>query len=174
MSGIFFKLLFKAMMPVIMLVGIMSYTLHLQGGDPMMPLKTVAGGIGDQLSETGRSLRDSAGNLMATEGPELINEKPASRRIYRWVDAEGVTHFGTSRPAAQVPFETVSVNPASNLMDGLRPPQTQVTAKADTAQAAPQMPSAMPMSANPAEIRQMLQGVEQMSESRLQQLESIR
>lgn len=179
MSGIFFKLLFKAMVPVVMLVGVMSYMMYIQGQDPLAPLKSVAGGIGDSISETSRSVKNAAANAGSIIPDQLAatgEKKEAGRRIYRWIDSEGVTHFGTSKPDTQSPYETVSVNPNDNVMDGYRAPvetKTEVTAKADPV-ARPDFSSGAPMSANPAKIREMLDNVNDLSDARLQRLENIR
>ena len=179
MSVMFFKLLFKAMVPVVMLVGVMSYMMYIQGQDPLTPLKTVAGGIEDSISQTGRSVRKAAaeaGGLLNEPLAEAGESKETGRRIYRWVDENGVTHFGTSRPETQAAFETLSVNPDHNVIDGFEAPKPrhqQVTARAEQP-VRPDFSNGAPMSANPAKIREMLDNVNELSDSRLQQLESIR
>ncbi|MCB1754563.1 MAG: DUF4124 domain-containing protein [Gammaproteobacteria bacterium] len=178
MSGIFFRLLFKAMVPVIMLIALMSYMMYLQGQDPLMPLKSVANGLGGQYDEASRSVRRSLTGAGDALSFDVGDEENSTQRIYRWVDADGVTHFGTYRPAADTAYQTVKLDPGRNVMDAYPLPLPDPHKKRLTAQveASPQVAdrSALPMSANPAEINQKLTDVKQLSEARLQALEAIR
>lgn len=158
-----------------MLFSMMSYMMYMQGNDPFMPFKNAASSVGGSLFSAADSLKG-----VADAGAFFVGDrasKPMSaERVYRWVDKDGVTHFGTFKPDDQVAFETIRVNPNHNIMDPFKPPEsqaTEVTAQADVAVSSALPASPMPMSANPLEIKEMLKGIEDLNTSRMQQLESI-
>lgn len=170
MAGIFFKLIFKAIAPVLILVGVMSYMLSMQGQDPLAPLEHVASGIGRDAGQAGDAV-----SRAASEASGYFAVEASAQRIYRWVDADGITHFGTEKPLDSVAFSTVNVDPNANVMQAYRAPaksrdqQPEVTSEVRAS--AQGMPG---MTANPLEVRQMLEQVNVTAEQRLQQLENIR
>ncbi len=179
MTGIFLKLLFKATVPVIALVGIMSYMMYMQGQDPLAPLKSVASGIGDQFNRTGRSVKSAASNFgdltdsLASENNNDADTGGSNRRIYRWVNADGVIHFGTSKPESETRVTALDINPDENIMDSFKSPErprSQVAAKMETVPTS----GVMPISANPVKVKQMLQEASDLNAARLQQIENIR
>lgn len=159
-----------------MLVSVMSYMMYMQGQDPLAPLRSVAGGIGDQFNQAGSSVRKSVANAGVMMSLDADGTTVGStQRIYRWEDANGITHFGTFKPESDINYRTVDVNPNSNVMDAYNTPVSspkQLTAQEGNLPGAPKV-APVPMSANPSKIREMLDNVNKLSESRLQKLEAI-
>lgn len=149
----------------------------MQGKDPFMPFKSVASSVGGSFFSAADSVKEGVADAGALFGGDLSKAPMSAERVYRWVDKDGVTHFGTFKPDEQVAFETIRVNPNHNIMDPFKPPEpkaTEVTAQVSTEAVSNTSPtSPVPMSANPLEIKEMLKGIEDLNSSRLQQLESI-
>ncbi|MDO6460568.1 DUF4124 domain-containing protein [Granulosicoccaceae sp. 1_MG-2023] len=172
MAGIFFKLLFKALTPVLILVGVMSYMMSLQGQDP-------AAVFGSLSREAGQSLEGSAGAVAraAGEAAGYFSPEQTAQRIYRWVDADGVTQFGTEKPPGPVAFSELNVDPDVNVMQPYRAPRNAQTA-APRAGGTVAQPSAAPvtpgLTANPLQMQQMLEQVNSSAEQRLEMIDRIR
>lgn len=163
-------------MPVFMLFAMMSYMTYTQGKDPMMPFKNAASNIGGSFFSAANSVKDGVSGAGALLGSDQAKKPMSAERVYRWVDRDGVTHFGTFKPDEQVAFETIRVNPNHNIMDPFKlpvPETTEVTAQAPTQMSREFPKNPMPMSANPLEIKEMLNNIEDLNASRLQQLQSI-
>jgi len=91
------KFAFKACLPVLAMVGIMSYMYYLQGGDPKAVLTKVTGGIfgqaRDSMNQAGRSLDSISLDSLKPGGESSVRE------VHTWVDANGVTHYEYTAPA---------------------------------------------------------------------------
>jgi hypothetical protein len=159
------------MVPVLMLVGIMSYMMYTQGQDPLMPLKSVASGLSKQFKQAGKAVSDTGSKIV--DGS--VGQRPTLQRIYSWVDEQGITHFGTSRPVGNVGFSTVHVDPNANVMDALNVPVKVLAKEKSSITKAPEpnMAAAMPMTANPMEVKKMMKDIEKINAARMQQIDQI-
>ncbi len=151
--------------------------MYIQGHDPTAPLKGMTADVGAQIAR----IKKSAGSIGKTTGDLVSVDKnfplAEQNEIYRWKDEYGVTHFGSFKPDTPgIEFETVRVDPDNNLIDGYSAAEVgqTSTSEATDAHAIPSGNGLLPMSANPAEIKQMLNNVNELSEARLQQLDNIR
>ncbi len=150
--------------------------MYMQGKDPFTPFKSAASDMGGSFFSATDSLKDSVAGAGALLSGEQVKQPKSAERVYRWVDKNGVTHFGTVKPDDQVAFETIRVNPNHNIMDPFKQPvpkTTEVTAQGSANTPSTMPTSPMPMSANPLEVKEMLNGIEDLNTSRLQQLQSI-
>lgn len=171
MAGIFFKLIFKSLAPVLILVGVMSYMMSMQGQDPLAPLKHVASGIGHDVGQS----TDAVARAASEASGYFSGDAPSSQRIYRWVDKQGVTHFGTEKPVDAVAFSEVDVDPNANVMQAYRPARTAAPTAPVQARTGAPGATAMPgMTANPLQVREMLDQVNATAQERLNTLEAIR
>lgn len=133
LTKLIFKLMFRAMLPLVAMVGIASFGLHSTGGDPLAILKRVGGGFGDQVANLLGGARDSAQTTLsaAKSGLGKSGVAPAkSQKLYRWTDSSGVTHFSSEPPAGAQNVSTVTVDPNQNLMSATRAPEAVKTSSA--------------------------------------------
>lgn len=141
-----------------------------------MPFKNAASNMGGSFFSAANSVKEGVAGAGALLGGNQAKKPMSAERVYRWVDKDGVTHFGTFKPDGKVAFETIRVNPNHNIMDPFKQPvpeTTEVTAKVQTQLPSNSPENLMPMSANPLEIKEMLNNIEGLNTSRLQQLQSI-
>lgn len=110
---IIFKLLFKATVPIVCMVGIMSYGFYMKGGDPGAVFKKL---IGSSIQSAKTSVQD-AGDSITSVSPIKSSNKTT---VYKWVDANGVTQFGSAPPAG-IAAESKTYNNNANLMAAQKP-----------------------------------------------------
>lgn len=137
MTRLIFKLLFKACLPLAMLVGVMSYGLYLSGGDPGAVFSRVAGGAIDTLRASVRqvagsasdSLNSVAGGLsqaLGDDGPGPAgtgatrpgvpaSNAPGSQAFFTWTDASGIKHYSSVDPLRD-DSRLIEVDPDTNLI----------------------------------------------------------
>ena len=105
------KLLLKACVPLVAVVGIMSYMLYLQGGDPGAVFSKITAGIGgkarDSVKQAGQSFDSLSSNTTSSS--------PSVSEVHTWVDEYGVTHYSTSAPA-DGQSEMLRLNPNANVV----------------------------------------------------------
>lgn len=92
LTKLVFKILFKALVPIVCLVGIMSYGLYMQGGDPAALFGKIAGGAFNNMKS---SVKD-AGQSVQNAGKVATGNNKTT--VYKWVDENGVTQFGSAPP----------------------------------------------------------------------------
>ncbi len=107
------KLLFKAAVPLVAVVGIMSYMLYLQGGDPGAVFSKIASGISGKASDSVKNAGQSFDSL--TSSASSSSSTSSVSEVHTWVDEYGVTHYSTSAPRDRQ-SETVRVNPNANVV----------------------------------------------------------
>lgn len=111
LTKIVLKMLLKLTLSIVCMVGVMSYGMHLRGGDPGALLAKVTGGA----LQSAKSSVQGAGNSIKMNSP--IKSKTT---VYQWVDANGVTQFGSAPPAG-VASQEKSYNNNANLMNAQKP-----------------------------------------------------
>lgn len=112
------KMTLKLTVSIAMMVGVLSYGMYLRGGDPGAMFK---GMIGNTVQSAKSSVR-GAGNSLKMASP--VKSKTT---VYQWVDANGVTQFGSTPPAG-VAAESKTYKNNVNLMNAQKPvenPQVQ-------------------------------------------------
>lgn len=100
------KLTFKMSLPLIGLLGVLSYGHYMQGGDPGAIWRSVGGGISAKVASLFDGARDSVSSLgdkVASVGDEPSSDgsPTTSTRVYTWTDAQGQTHYSQSAPVDQ-------------------------------------------------------------------------
>ncbi|MBX2880886.1 MAG: DUF4124 domain-containing protein [Granulosicoccus sp.] len=122
---IILKLLLKATIPLLLLAGVLSYGLYLQGADPAALWRSVGSGMNQQLANSLSTVagqatsamnraRSSADKLLVTD--RVSSPQTGTDRVYTWVDEQGVTHFSTRRPDDISTTRMISVNPDTNVL----------------------------------------------------------
>lgn len=126
MTGLIIKWLFKGLLVSVVMSSIMSYLFYVQTGRTpwsLLGIHSVADlkpdlspgasieNLADTVSREARQLADKAGDLVP-------GEPAAPTQVYRWVDAEGVTHFSETPPDG-VQASTITVDPNQNVIQGL-------------------------------------------------------
>lgn len=113
------KLLFKASLPLTLVVGALSYGLYMQGGDPGAVLRSVAGNAMQSATSAARNATNSvSGSLDSLKPGDAIEASNAISEFYTWVDENGVTHY-SSEPPADRSTDTVTVDANTNIIVSL-------------------------------------------------------
>jgi len=116
------KLMFKVSLPLVALVGVMSYGHYLQGGDPAAIWRTIGGGAMAKASNMFGNARDGVTGL----GQKVANAGDLSdgtilpsttTQIYTWTDANGQTHYSQSAPPNQQ-STVMNVDSTTNVLVG--------------------------------------------------------
>jgi len=130
------KKLFRAILSCVALAGMMSYGIHLRGGDPSGLWASVADQGGVQLRSLVAGVRNDAAAAVDTltrridaggMADEAGKHADRSTRVFSWRDAEGVTHFSSEQPAG-IDAESMSVDPDVNILAPVRAPASQAPA----------------------------------------------
>lgn len=133
MLGFFGKYLIKTLVSMAIMIGISSYLLYLRTGQtpwsllgihsvsdlqraatPELNLQQLA----DQALRKAGNLTDSAKSKVADITDAEILKPAAPQQVYRWVDAQGVTHF-SEQPPEGVTSVPVTLRPDRNVIQGL-------------------------------------------------------
>lgn len=126
------KILLKAAIPLCAVVGIASYALYAAGGDPISVLKQVGGGFGERVSALSRSAGSSIDSARKKTTSTFSNDEPGkSQTLYRWKDADGITHFSSTPPDDGAQADTLNIDPNRNLVSA--PKRQHNEAKASNA-----------------------------------------
>jgi len=142
MAGLIGKLLFKAMVPLVLMIGVMSYGVHLRGGDPLAILQGIGSGIGGRVMASAESAADDVRNG-ARDGAGAIGVLSAQgadgrSRVFSWQDADGVTHYSTEAPdQGATAVRTLSIDPDVNVLAPVRAPAPVVVSAVSPAPATP-------------------------------------
>jgi hypothetical protein len=119
------KMLFKASVPLIAIAAVLTYGVYLRGGDPGVLWKTVADRSFGQIPRLFSGAKDSATHAvgaLSREASDSADSGSGKRtEVFTWRDANGVTHFSSSRPTG-VEASTVSVNPDTNVLAPVKTP----------------------------------------------------
>jgi len=87
-----FKILLKACIPIVCMVGIMSYGMYMRGGDPGAYLGKM---LGNSI-ESAKNSAKNAGASLQSAAPGKANSNKTT--VYKWVNESGVTQFGSTPP----------------------------------------------------------------------------
>lgn len=184
MAGMFFKLLFKALVPIVIVLGFLSYFQYLQGKDPLAMLMAPFRGSGsatitraEPVAEIRRADASPAmqpvGEPVRDETPRTLTAVSSGATVYRWRDADGNLHFGDNPPQHVQEVETLDIDPDANLIQGDRSQQQAAAPAAGVPTADPAVP-AMPYS--PEQIEKLFrdaQAVKEKLEQRAQAQEDL-
>jgi hypothetical protein len=115
MTGIFFKLLFKAMVLMVIVLGLLSYFAYLRGMDPVAMLKAPFAASGSA------SVTRAVHTAPARVTPRELNTVGSTSTVYRWRDAQGNVHFGDRVPEGVGRADALEIDPDANLVMGTGP-----------------------------------------------------
>lgn len=124
MAGLFFRLLLKALFPVLMVLGGLSYVSYLQGHDPLAMLLKPFGGL------SGVSL-EGMQQQVERMGEKAEESVSGPRTVYRWRDANGQLYYGEQPPADALSVKALRIDPNTNVIAAFRDPKA-VEAEAET------------------------------------------
>ena len=129
------KLLLKAMLPFLILIGILNYTQYMRGGDPFAMWKTMGhnmmASMKSSTSSTLSSIDDVKGDIQNMSAPGTATQ------VYAWKDAQGMMHYSTSKPSG-VDAQTQSYDPDANVVQRfVAPEKPKKEPKVVSAEAAP-------------------------------------
>lgn len=95
LTKMIFKMLFKAMIPFVMIIGVISYGMYTRGGDPAAFFGNLAGNVGNPFQSVKNSVQGAGDSLQALSPVDMPSSKTT---IYKWVDEYGNTQFGSTPP----------------------------------------------------------------------------
>jgi len=113
LTKIVLKMLLKITIPIVCLVGVMSYGMYMKGGDPGALFAKL---VGNSIQSAKTSVQ-GAGNSIKSASPIKSSNKTT---VYQWVDEYGVTQFGSAPPEG-VAAQSKTYSNNSNLMDAQKP-----------------------------------------------------
>ena len=152
----------KAMVPLIVVVGAMTYLMYLNGQDPMAMLKKVGGNIGSQIESVGASITDLPSTAsQVVEGGE--------RTFYKWRDAQGAWHYGEQPPTDAFEVKAISLKLTDNQIPAYVPPADPEEPAVDAEESV--LPKLNPYS--PSEIKQLFEDAEKLKETLNQRQQSM-
>ncbi len=94
MASIVLKLLFKMAIPLILLLGLLSYGLYMRGGDPAALFGKLAG----NMAQSAKSSLAGAGSALKKTASLPSGSGGSKTQVYKWVDSHGVTQFSSAPP----------------------------------------------------------------------------
>lgn len=138
-TKLIFKILFKATLPLVAMVGITSYVLYTKGGDPLQLLKIAGGGISEKASGMLGSARQNSADALSSlqQGGENTDGDASGPIMYRWKDASGATHFGNVPPSDAIELTQLNIDPDRNMIPARKKAQQAVDASAEQLQTLP-------------------------------------
>ena len=142
------------------IAGVMSYGMYMRGGDPAGVFKKL---VGNSVQSVQSSIHGAADSLASLSPMALPSSKTT---VYKWVDENGDTQFGSTPPEGiQATAKTYSNK--ANLMGGT-PVQKESVASAPSARAGPDgqpLPGVaglnLPVAVDPAVLSEFLQTMQQ-------------
>jgi len=154
------KMLLKATIPLVMVVGVSSYMMYMRGGDPLALAKTL---VGNSVQDAKASVQGAQNSLQSVSPVDLPGSKTT---VYKWVDENGNTQFGSTPPPG-VNATAKTYNNNANLMSAVKvPTQPSNTAPQPGLGADGQpLPGVagmnLPVSMDPAVLSELLQSMQQ-------------
>ncbi len=116
------KLLLKALLPLLLLIGVLNYGVYLRGGDPLALWKGVGqnmlASIQSTASNTASSLGGVKNNLQKIGLPSSASET----QVFTWKDQNGTTHYSSSRPEG-INAQMQRYDPDANVVQRFKAPK---------------------------------------------------
>jgi len=112
LTKMIFKLMFKATLPLVIIVGFLSYGLYTRGGDPLAVLSKVASSAMGSARTAGSNTAESVQSLATFTNVKDEKPRPGTV-IYQWTDANGVAQF-SSHPPQGVGATAMNIRTATN------------------------------------------------------------
>ena len=160
LTKMIFKILFKATVPVVIVAGVVSYGMYMRGGDPAGLVKKLVG----NSVQSAKSSIQGAGNSLESLSPVAL---PGSKTtVYKWVDENGNTQFGSAPPEG-VKATSKTYNNNANLMAGTPvektpEPGTPTTGIGPDGKPLPGIAGAnLPVAVDPGVLSEFLQSMQQ-------------
>jgi len=129
------KLLLKATVPLLLVLGVLSYGHYLRGGDPGALWKGVADSGASRflgaLNGTLDGAKRGAGAAVSSMRSDSVVETAEKSEVFTWQDADGVTHFSQTAPVG-VTTRTVIVDPSVNVLAPVRQTESETASVRDT------------------------------------------
>lgn len=156
MLGYLGKWAFKSLLMMALMLGVSSYLLYLRTGHTPWSLLGIHSWqdltrkaapemnvqqLSEQVVRKVQALGDEAAAVLPDSLPAALTPEPREpQRVYRWVDAQGVTHFSETPPAG-VSADTVLLSPDRNVIQsaGKQPDTDQKTRAPDTVEGVQKM-----------------------------------
>lgn len=157
-----FKILLKASIPLICMVGIMSYAMYSRGGDPAAFFGKI---LGNSIQSAKTSVQD-AGSAITSAAPTASASNKTT--VYKWVDKHGVAQFG-SRPPEGVAATAMTLKNNANVVKTRKMAQTDMKATGEQqsglgpdGQPLPGVAGMnLPVAVDPAVLSEFLQSMQQ-------------
>lgn len=94
LSGMIARLLLKALLSLVVLLGMASYGMYLSGGDPQALWQRLAAGALDSVGESA----DRVGERMSAPARALTGRDEPAGQVWTWRDADGLAHYANAPP----------------------------------------------------------------------------
>ena len=119
MMGLVVRLLFKAMIPLTIVFGVMFYLMYLNGQDPTMVFR----GFGQRILSTFSNMGESV-----TSVPDKVEATVAgdARTFYKWQDNSGAWFYGEDPPAGALSVTAITLRLTDNVVPAFKEPEPEV------------------------------------------------
>ena len=117
MTGILVRMFFRALVPLVIVVGVGFYALYLQGLDPVALLKAPIAQGGMAHRSTG-----AVGPSQPAGGTRELRTSGSTTTVYRWRGPDGSVQFGDRPPVGAVGLASLEIDPDANLIQGIDVP----------------------------------------------------
>lgn len=155
------KILLKATVPLVCVIGITSYGMYARGGDPGALFSKL---LGHSIQSAKTSVQ-GAGDSLQSVSP--IKTAKSKTKVYKWVDEYGVTQFGSAPPEG-VQSTSKTYNNNANLIAAQKPVRAQHEFDQPAAALGPDgqpLPGVagmnLPVAVDPAVLNEFLQTMQQ-------------
>jgi len=157
LTGLIFRLLFKAMIPLSMVFGIMFYMMYLNGQNPLAMVEGMFDGIKSKFGRMG----DAVVNLSGTVSIALDSE---AQTYYKWQDAGGAWNYGEKAPAGASSVTSIRLKLTDNVMPAYIPPKSEAAEQKQTAQPQAESPGLL-SPYTPGQIKKLFEDTRQLQET---------
>lgn len=119
------KLLLKAIVPMLILVGILNYSMAVRGGDPIAHWKGIAenalASVQNGASNAASSLNGVKDDLLSVDLAATSLDS-SNTKVYSWKDEHGMMHYSTSKPAG-IEAQSQTYDSQANIVQAFKAPE---------------------------------------------------
>lgn len=105
------KIILKALIAVVVVIGLINYVSYLKTGKSILNFNKIPV---PEISFDASDIKQFV--------PSISKSKAEQGDLYKWVDSNGVTQYTQKPPAEHIKFDIISVNPKANILPEVQTP----------------------------------------------------
>ena len=157
LTGLVFRLLFKAMVPLSMVFGIMFYLMYLNGQNPLAMVEAMLDGVKSKFAVAGDAVIDLPGSVNTALDGE-------ARTYYKWQDAGGAWIYGENPPANSLSLTAIKLKLTDNVLPAYTAPKSEAAEQKQTVQPQAESP-ALVSPYSPGQIKKLFEDTKNLQET---------